>query len=158
MSSNVRGILVSGAAAALAVTAVAAVRGTAEHRSAWSPINAVSHILWGDPAAERRGFTLRESVAGLVLNGVACGFWAWVYQRGRRSMRRSDSLFAALVSGTATSALAYITDYHLVPRRVTPGFELSLSRRSFPWLYGALAVGLCAPDALASGRSAGRNL
>jgi hypothetical protein len=42
--------------------------------------------------------------------------------------------------------LAYLTDYYLVPRRFTPGFELSLSRRSFPWIYGALAVGMLLPE------------
>ena len=53
----------------------------------------------------------------------------------------------------AISALAYVTDYYVVPRRFTPGFELTLSRRSFPWLYGALAIGLFTPDVMASGRS-----
>jgi hypothetical protein len=43
------------------------------------------------------------------------------------------------------AALAYVTDYHLIPRRFTPGFELSLSRHSFPWLYAALAAGLFIP-------------
>jgi hypothetical protein len=41
-----------------------------------------------------------------------------------------------------------VTDYHLIPRRFTPGFELSLSRRSFPWLYGALTVGLLLAERL----------
>jgi hypothetical protein len=43
------------------------------------------------------------------------------------------------------SALAYVTDYHVIPSRFTPGFELSLSRRSFPSLYAALALGLLMP-------------
>ena len=43
-------------------------------------------------------------------------------------------------------------DYHLIPRRFTPGFELCLSRHSFPWIYGALAVGFILPEALTGTR------
>jgi hypothetical protein len=42
------------------------------------------------------------------------------------------------------SVLAYLTDYHLIPRRFTPGFELVFPRTLFPWLYAALAGSLVA--------------
>ena len=67
-------------------------------------------------------------------------------------MNPPDSIAASIVRGIATSALAYVTDYYIVPRRFTPGFELCLPRRSFPWLYGALAVGLIAPNIHVPGR------
>jgi len=151
MNSNVRNVILSGALGTAAVTVTAALRGAVEGRSAVRPINAISHILWGDQAGAATGVSLRHTVSGLALNGAACGFWAWLYQRGRRSTAAPHSVSAAVVSGVATSVLAYVADYHVVPRRLTPGFELSLSRRSFPWLYGALAVGLCASDVLMSG-------
>ncbi len=33
-------------------------------------------------------------------------------------------------------------DYHVVPQRLTPGFELRLPRRRFAPIYAALAAGL----------------
>jgi len=153
MRDSTRQILIIGAVSSLAVTATAVVCGRAEGQSAWRPINAISHIAWGRKAAQKSMLTARYTGVGLLLNGVACGFWAWLYRHCRRSMQFPDSFLFSVGSGIAISALAYVTDYYVVPRRFTPGFELTLPRRSFPWLYGALAVGLFTPDVMASGRS-----
>jgi hypothetical protein len=153
MNNNSRLIVIIGAVSSLAVTATAMVCGRAEGQSGWRPINAISHIAWGSKAAQKNLLTARYTGMGLLLNGVACGFWAWLYRHCRRSMRSPDSFLLSVGSGVAISALAYVTDYYVVPRRFTPGFELTLSRRSFPWLYGALAVGLFTPDLMALGRS-----
>jgi hypothetical protein len=133
-------------ASSVAVTLAAVCRAKREGEAGWRPINAVSHILWGPDAAAQRGFTMRYTAAGLVLNVIACGFWALVY-RHRRKEKRS-SFFRSAIRAFGISAIAYLTDYYVVPRRLTPGFELCLSRRSFPWLYSALAVGLMLPEAL----------
>ena len=146
MRDSIRQILITSAVSSLAVAATAVVCGKAEGRSAWRPINAISHIVWGRKAAQKKLFTPRYTGMGLVLNGVACGFWAFLYRRCRRSMQAPDSFTASVGSGIAVSALAYVTDYYVVPRRFTPGFELILSRRSFPWIYGALAAGLFIPE------------
>ena len=153
MNNNSRLIMIIGAVSSLAVTATAVVCGRAEGQSGWRPINAISHIAWGRKAAQKNLLTARYTGMGLLLNGVACGFWAWLYRHCRRSMRSPDSFLLSVGSGVAISALAYVTDYYVVPRRFTPGFELTLSRRSFPWLYGALAVGLFTPDLMALGLS-----
>jgi hypothetical protein len=142
MGESIREILIIGAVSSLTVAATAGVCGKTEGQSAWRPINAISHIVWGRKAAQKNLLTPRYTGVGLVLNGVACGFWAWLYRHCRRSMTSSDSFLLSVGSGIAISMLAYVTDYYVVPRRFTPGFELTLSRRSFPWLYGALAVGL----------------
>ena len=153
MNNNSRLIMIIGAVSSLAVTATAVVCGRAEGQSGWRPINAISHIAWGRKAAQKNLLTARYTGMGLLLNGVACGFWACLYRHCRRSMRSPDSFLLSVGSGVAISALAYVTDYYVVPRRFTPGFELTLSRRSFPWLYGALAVGLLTPDLMALGRT-----
>ena len=153
MNNNSRLIVIIGAVSSLAVTVTAMVCGRAEGQSGWRPINAISHIAWGRKAAQKNLLTARYTGMGLLLNGLACGFWAWLYRHCRRSMRSPDSFLLSVGSGVAISALAYVTDYYVVPRRFTPGFELTLSRRSFPWLYGALAVGLFTPDLMALGRS-----
>lgn len=157
MSSNVAGALVAGAVSSGAVAGMAAVCGQAEGHSRWKPINAISHIVWGPLVAARTEFTWQHTGLGLLLNGVACGFWAMVYQAGRRSFEKPDSVRALAGASVAVSAVAYVTDYYMVPSRFTPGFELTLTRRSFPWLYGALAVGLFASGLIAPGRRAGRN-
>jgi len=138
--------LAAGGASSLAVATTAACRAIQQGDAGWRPINAVSHILWGPDAAAQRQFTMRYTAAGLLLNLIACGFWAWVYCFRRRPHR--SSLFLSAARAFVTSVIAYLTDYHLVPRRFTPGFELCLSRRSFPWIYGALAIGLVLPEAL----------
>jgi hypothetical protein len=140
--------LISSAAVAL----TAALRSRVEGRSVWKPINAISHMVWGRHAAKRRECTLRYTGTGFLLNVAACVFWAGCYRFWLRTMPRPNSSSTAALTGIGTSALAYITDYYVVPRRFTPGFELSLSRRSFPWLYAALAAGLFLPGLLGSRR------
>ena len=149
-------LVVTGVVSSVAVAAMAAACAKAEGHSPWKPINAISHIAWGPRAAARTRFSWRYTGLGLLLNVVACGFWAWVYQPGRRSSEGPGSPGASAGRSLLVSAVAYVTDYHVVPSRFTPGFELTLSRRQFPWLYGALAAGLLAPDLLARGRLARR--
>ena len=139
------GTIAAGGVSSLAVAAAAVCRATQEGEAGWRPINSTSHILWGADAANQRQFTLRYTVSGLLLNVVACGFWALVFQLWRNHNR--PSFIRSAGRGIGISILAYITDYYLIPRRFTPGFELCLSRRSFPWIYGALAVGLLLPEA-----------
>ena len=50
--------------------------------------------------------------------------------------------------GAATSAIAYVVDYHVVPRRLTPGFELRLPGAALAGIYAAMALGLAARDLL----------
>ena len=157
MSSNVADVLVASAVSSGAVAGMAAGCGQAEGQSRWKPINAISHIVWGPLAAARTGFTWRYTGLGLLLNGAACGFWAVVYQAGRRSFEKPDSVRVLAGASLAVSAMAYLTDYYMVPSRFSPGFELTLTRRSFPWLYGALAAGLFASGLIARHRPAGGN-
>ena len=133
---EVKGGLISSAA----VPVTAGIRGRIELGNSTRPINGISHILWGPQAGKVNTINVKYTLAGLALNTGACWFWAWLYQR---TSRASAPKGAAGAVGVA--ALAYITDYHLIPRRFTPGFELSLSRRSFPWIYAALAAGLFLP-------------
>ncbi len=123
-----------------AVAAVAGIRGGMELGTPMRPINGISHIVWGPQAGNAQTVSVKYTVVGLTLNAIACWFWAALYRWGSRTAGTSSPEAVAGAAGIA--ALAYITDYHVVPRRFTPGFELCLSRRSFPWLYAALAAGL----------------
>lgn len=137
----VKRLWLGGLTSSVAVALTAALRSQIEGRPTWRPINAISHIVWGWHAAKRKECTIRYTGTGLIVNLAACVFWAGCYQGWRRIMPQRFFPAAAAI-GAGTSAIAYITDYHVVPRRFTPGFELSLSRRSFPWIYAALAAGL----------------
>ena len=131
----------TGAVATAATTATAAICGRIENRSALAPINAVSHIVWGDRAARHSESSVKYTVPGLLLNAAAVTSWAAVQELlfGRRKRR---SVGAAVAEGAAVSALAYVTDYHAVPDRLTPGFEKRLSNKSLATIYGVLALSL----------------
>src|SRR5699024_1798109 len=77
---------------------------------------------------------------GFAANYGASVFWALLYEALGRGRRRSAG--RALRDGAITSAVAYVVDYHVVPRRLTPGFELRVPGRALTAVYGALAVGL----------------
>ena len=69
---------------------------------------------------------------------------------GVRAKRPGPIRHALRASGI--SAAAYITDYHLVSKRLTPGFELRLPAITLVPIYAALAVGLSIRDVLAQTR------
>ncbi|MGD9648079.1 MAG: hypothetical protein AB7U73_20365 [Pirellulales bacterium] len=137
----------TGAVASATTTLAAAACGALERRSALGPINAVSHIAWGDRAAHQDRPSLRYSLTGLILNTAAVTSWAALHEICfGRTMHRDAApgarIASSLLGGVFVSALAYVTDYKFVPRRLTPGFELRLSDRSLLGIYTALAVGL----------------
>lgn len=73
-----------------------------------------------------------------VLEGV---FGPWV----RRADESGGSPLArAAVAGATVSALAYVTDYYVVPKRFTPGIEKRLSPMALATTYGVLAASLAA--------------
>jgi hypothetical protein len=132
----------NGAVATIATTAAAAACGLIENRRAAAPINAVSHIVWGDEAADHSAPSVTYTVPGLALNAAAVTSWAVLQELlfGRQQERRSVG--KALVDGALVSGLAYVTDYYLVPSRFTPGFEKRLSNRSLAGIYSVLGASL----------------
>lgn len=131
--------LVSGTIAAAAVTLAVGVAGRRRAGSAAAPLNATSHLLWGDEAARHDGYSMKYTATGFAANHAAAVFWALFYEALPRQL-------PALARGAAVSALAYVVDYHVVPRRLTPGFELRLPRASLAAVYAALALGLSLRD------------
>jgi hypothetical protein len=122
----VRSILGMTASASAATTAAAAMCGALELGWPAGPINAVSHILWGADAIRHDEMSGKSVLHHFVF----------------RPDRRPPGMAPALARGAATAALAYVVDYHVVPKRLTPGFEERLSGRSLFAIYGALAVSL----------------
>ena len=79
---------------------------------------------------------------GILLNTAAITGWAAVHELAFSGTRRPQTLSGALAAGAATSTLAYVTDYYLVPKRFTPGFEKRLSNSSLAAIYATLAASL----------------
>jgi hypothetical protein len=117
----------------------------------WATLDAMSHIAYGDKAFAHTELCAKHTLVGAALNAGAMGTWAWVHARIAR--RRPRSVTRAFVTGAAVAALAYVVDYHVVPRRLTPGFEARLSPRGFVAMYAVMAASLAAGELLAHGRT-----
>ncbi|MGD9728456.1 MAG: hypothetical protein AB7R40_03190 [Nitrospiraceae bacterium] len=137
--STVRRTLCSGTYAGLCMSAAIGLIGKVTIGTTAPPLNAISHILWGRKAAHLSNWSMKYTGYGLILNQLACLFWAGCYE----ALIDKDSR-PGFSKAVAVSAVAYLTDYHLVPRRFTPGFEFVFPRRMFPYLYAALAISLVA--------------
>jgi hypothetical protein len=136
-----RDALITGSIACVATLAAAALLGKRERGSAVAPINATSHILWGEEdAARARVPDIKHTVPGVALNEGACVFWAAFYEKAFGHRAERGDVAAAVAGGGAIAALAYLVDYHLVSKRLTPGWELQLSGRSLAVMYAALAL------------------
>ena len=81
---------------------------------------------------------MRYTLTGYAIHHVASVFWALIFERWRAKRG------ALMVPAAGTSALACFVDYRLTPRRLTPGFERRLSRKSLALVYFAFAIGLAA--------------
>ena len=134
-------------------TAAVALCGVSELRNAAAPLNAISHIVWGEEATRRDAVSVKHTLVGTVLNAAAMCAWSAFHQILFRPHRRRPTVVGALARGTATAGIAYVVDYHVVPKRLTPGFEERLSGRSLFAIYAALAASLAIGEGLA-GRSA----
>lgn len=128
--------------AAVATTAAAALCGYLENRDAAQPINDISHIVWGDEAHEQNGISLKYTGTGLWLNQSAHASWSLLHETLFGAAQDEGNVPVALGGGALISALAYVVDYYLVPKRLTPGFEKHLSSRSLLFIYIVLALAL----------------
>ena len=131
------------ALAAAATVGVLALRGRREDGSAAAPLNAVSHVYWGERALQEDRVSLRYTGAGFVTHVISALMWGVVYEkllgeRGRRPLSRLVRDTAA-----ATAAIAAV-DFAVVPQRLTPGFEHRLSTPSLLGVYTALGLALAA--------------
>lgn len=134
--------LVSGSIASVASTAALAVLGQREQGSACAATNATSHWFHGDEAFARNDFSAGHTLLGYATHHAGAVFWAVLYEKwfGDRAPQRS--FLRNFGNAAAVSALAAFIDYVPTPKRLTPGFEQRLSRRSMVLVYGAIAAGL----------------
>lgn len=134
-----RDSIVPRAVAGATTLAIVAARGQRKTGSATASVNASSHAIWGDKAAGVEVITARHTVPGVIFNMAGAAWWALVFEKLFGDRRGFP---AALLGGTATAGLAYLVDYHIVPKRLTPGWEHRVSRGSLFMALGAMAAGL----------------
>ena len=79
-----------------------------------------------------------------MLNGSPVSFGSWLHEGRRRFSGGSRTVVTDALYAIGTSTLACVTDYHVVPRRFTPGFEFILPRQ-LSMALRALAIGLMIP-------------
>lgn len=138
-----RRALVSGGAAAVASATVAAQCARAEGTTAAAPMNAVTHSVWPREGARATRPSLRHTVTGFAIHTCASIFWATGFE-ALRARQAKPTLADDLATAALVSAAAWCVDYHVVPARLTPGFEEHLGDRSMLLVYGAIAAGFLA--------------
>ena len=149
---------VAGTVAGLLSTAVLAISGQRQAGSAFAPINAVSHWLWGDESLHAQEPSLRHTLTGYVTNHLAAIFWAVLYSGVYGHRDEAKRLPQAAAGAVATSAVAYVVDYYVVPKRLTPGYEHRISSGALLATYGALAAGLAIGAVLLRQQRSGSSL
>jgi len=134
--------LLSGSVAAGTTAATVALAGARDSGSAIAPLNATSHIAWGESAGNVANVDAKHTLVGAALHVGACVFWAAFFEKffGHAAVR--GNVGKTLLGGAAVATAAYVTDYHVVPQRLTPGWEYRISRRSLAATYGVLALSL----------------
>jgi hypothetical protein len=135
--------LVTGTVASLISTATLAVLARCEGKSAAQPTNATSHWLHGDEAGGRALADMAHTGVGYATHHASAVFWAlpfelWLAKSPPKSAQ--DLVTRAAVM----SAVAAAIDYGITPRRLTPGWELTLSKPSMAGAFASLALGLAA--------------
>ena len=133
--------LVTGTAASVVSTAALALLAQGEGKSAFQPTNATSHWLHGDHAASHREPDVAHTLVGYATHHASTLFWAVPFEvwLAARPPRTTAGL---LRNACIMSAIAAGIDYGATPKRLTPGWELVLSKRSMVATYGAMALGL----------------
>ena len=135
--------LVTGTAASIASTAALALLARAEGKSAVQPTNATSHWLHGDSAASYREPDVAHTLVGYATHHASALFWALPFEVWLAA--RPPRITAELLRDACVmSAIAAAIDYGVTPRRLTPGWELVLSKRSMAATFGVMALGLAA--------------
>ena len=135
------GAVRSQSVALLAAASVVLV-GQIENGDGIAPLNAVSHIAFGDEGFEHPELSLKYTGAALALNQISVTVWALLHEWMFGRARDEGKLGVSLAGGALISALAYVVDFKLAPDRYKPGFERLLSSRGLLWVYVLLALSL----------------
>ena len=147
-SGTTESVIRTAALATVATTVATALAGLIENRNAAAPINAISHVVWGDRAAHQEALTAKYTALGAAVNAAAMVSWAAFHHLAFKPHGRPTGFVNSLARGAATAGVAYVVDYHVVPRRLTPGFEKRLPGRALFVIYAVMAASLAVGERL----------
>jgi hypothetical protein len=134
--------LISGAAASLLSTIALAIGGQAENRRPAGPINGPSQWIHGRAAARVRKPSVRHTLTGFLIHHATATGWALLHERVFGNEKAHQTFPQRLRRAAVTATVANVVDFKLTPKRLRPGFETQLSRKSLFAVYAAFAVGL----------------
>jgi hypothetical protein len=134
--------LVSGSTASVLSAIALATCGKIERGTPFGPQNGPSQWVWGERAAYRRDASLRYTAVGYGIHHMSSLLWATLHEKHVARLVRGKPFATRLAAAGATALVANIVDFQLTPRRLKPGFEKQLSRKSLLVVYAAFALGL----------------
>jgi hypothetical protein len=132
----------SGAVASLLSAATLALCGYLENRAPAGPLNGPSQWIFGRRAAWRRKATLRHTLTGYLIHHASATGWALLHERVFGADKARQSFPRRITRAAVTAGIANVVDYRLTPKRLQPGFEAQLSKRSLFVVYATFALGL----------------
>jgi len=139
--------LCSGTSASLCSTALVSWLGRRRSGHVPAGTNATSQWLWGSKAHRRDRWSLRYTLTGFVIHHCSSLFWACGFERAKGARATTPGRVLALAA--ATTAVAYLVDYKVVPQRLSPGFDQRLRRSDLFCVYVGFGLGLALPWLLA---------
>lgn len=132
---------VSGTIVSLTTTVVLMLLAKMEGKAPLQPVNSTSHWLHGERAGSIRQADMAHTVLGYGTHHASAIFWAFLFEAWL-SMRPPRSTLGLVRGAAATAAVAATVDYGVVPRRLSPGWEAVLSKRSIAAAFGTMTAGL----------------
>ncbi|MBT1515406.1 hypothetical protein KIP88_33515 [Bradyrhizobium sp. SRL28] len=135
--------LITGSVASAVSTITLAALAKLEGKHAAQPLNSTSHWLHGDNASRVGGVDADHTGAGFATHHASALFWALPFETWL-AVRPPQSSIELLRNAAVMSAIAAVVDYGIIPKRLTPGWELTLSRQSMAGAFAGLALGLAA--------------
>jgi hypothetical protein len=137
-----RKALVSGAVASVLSTISLAILGRSELDRTAAPVNGPSQWIWGRHAPFNNRFSWQYTVVGYAIHHIASVFWAILHEKHQEQWDSAGSSRALILPAVVSTAAAYVVDYYVVPKRLSPGFEQRLSKGALIIVYGTFALGL----------------
>lgn len=144
--------VMSGSTASLLSAISLAILGKGELGKTAAPMNGPSQWVWGKYASFLNYFSWQYTGVGYIIHHAASIFWALFYEKNCENMNPKKNCQEIIIPALMVSAVAYVVDFYVVPKRFSPGFERRLSKESLFIVYGVFALGL------AGGNYINRNL
>lgn len=134
--------VVSGTAASVA-SAAALMAGSKIRDGSWAGgLNGPSQWVWGESEAYTRRATWRHTALGYAIHHSMSIFWAVLYEAIFGHGPKKKPALQHWTEAIASTATAYVVDYHLTPPRLRPGFKKHLNPGGMVAVYAAFAAGL----------------